>query len=67
MILRVTNIDTFTSILDIMTFRSDHLNLTESKKDKINIQIKSNDFQPPVPILLGHVRYEKDIRKLQLT
>lgn len=58
MILRVTkiDIDTFTSILDIMTFRSDHLNLTESKKDKINIQIKSNDFQPPVPILLGHVR-----------
>lgn len=56
MILRVTNIDTFTSILDIMAFRSDHLNLTESKKDKINIQIKSNDFQPPVPILLGHVR-----------
>lgn len=58
MILRVTkiDIDTFTSILDIMAFRSDHLNLTESERDKINIQIKSNDFQPPVPILLGHVR-----------
>lgn len=58
MILRVTkiDIDSFTNNLDIMAFRTDHLNLTESKRDKINIQIKSNDEQSPVPILLGHVR-----------